>query len=96
MNTYSNNLSPETSLLVEALQAMIEAEDKALTAYMERYGYGFNKGEGDYMFQLSGVCGIFVEAKRALKERIGDSVEEDLDRLSVEENKQNKQIKKKD
>ena len=96
MNTFTYKTSPETSLLVEALQAIIEAEGKSLTAFMERYGYGFEEGGGDYMYQVSGVSEIFQEAKRAIKERIGDSVEEDLEKDSVEENKQTKQIKKKD
>lgn len=64
---------------METLQAVIQAEDTTLKAFMREYGEGFGDNEGFSFFQSSGVFKIFHDMREKLKTMIGNSLEVDLE-----------------
>ena len=67
-------LKPETTLFVEALQAVLHAEDRILSGLTETYG----EEQGEKMWYKEEVYTLLEEAKREVKILIGDSLELDL------------------
>ena len=79
MNTENKTLSPETSPFVEALQAILQAEDKTLSGFSLIYGDTIpkdgGKTGGEEMYLKSGLSSLFEEIETALKTQIGEVVE---------------------
>lgn len=76
---------PETSPFVEALQAVLQAEDKTLSGFSAIYGeetpQDGGKTGGESMFSQTGLSSLFEELKSALKTQIGEVVELSLQGL---------------
>ena len=64
-------LKPETSLFVEALQAILQTEDKIYSGLTETYG----EEGGEKMWYKSPVYSHLESAKQDIKILIGDSLE---------------------
>ena len=68
----------ETAPFVEALQAILQAEEKTLSGFSAIYGEEITR-EGDSgglsMFKKSYISPIFEDLKNALKTQIGEVVE---------------------
>ena len=79
MNTCINTIGKETSVYMETLQAVIQAEDTTLKAFMKEYGDGFGEREGLSLYQSSGVGKLFLDMREKLKTMIGNSLEVDLE-----------------
>ncbi len=76
---------PETAPFVEALQAILQAEDKTLSGLSAIYGDETpkegGKTEGERMLSQTGLSSLFEELKSALKTQIGEVVELSLQGL---------------
>ena len=79
---------PETSPFVEALQSILQAEDKVLDGFSAIYGEEIpqdgGKTGGESMYSQTGLSSLFEELKSALKTQIGDIVELSLRGLLTE------------
>lgn len=79
MENKEQNLRPETSLFVEALQAVLQAEDKTLSGFSLIYGDTIPKDgkqtPGEEMYYKSGLPALFEEVKDSLKNWIGTTFE---------------------
>ena len=76
--------SPETLSFVEALEAVLIAEEKCLSAYYKTYGDGGEIGQGEYMWKETGTEGRFTEIKDEIRDQIALSVEWEIrDRLDL-------------
>lgn len=64
-------LKPETSLFVEALQALLQTEDKIYSGLTETYG----EEQGEKMWYQSPVYTFLESAKKEVKILLGDSLE---------------------
>ena len=77
--TENPTLTPETAPFVEALQAILQAEDKTLSGFSAIYGEETpkdgGKTPGEEMFTQSGLSSLFEEIETALKTQIGEVVE---------------------
>ena len=84
MEKAKTNFIPETAPFVEALQAVLLAEDKTLSGFTSIYGDtpqdGVKTG-GEEMYNRSGLSSLFEELKSALKTQIGEVVELSLQGL---------------
>lgn len=67
----TQTLKPETSLFVEALQAILQAEDKVYSGLTSTYG----EKKGEELWYKEEVYTLLESAKREVKLLIGDSVE---------------------
>ena len=89
MNTENKTLSQETSPFVEALQAILQAEDKTLSGFSAIYGDTIpkdgGKTGGEEMYLKSGLSSLFEEIETALKTQIGEVVELSLRGLLSDE-----------
>jgi len=73
---------PETPPFVEALQAVLQAEDKTLSGFSAIYGEetpqdGGQTG-GEIMYSKTGLPEIFEDLKNEIKSQIGETIELDL------------------
>lgn len=68
-------MSPETTSFVEALEAVLQAEDKTRSAYFKTYGEGYETGKGGYMFNQTGTEAHFKELREELRDQISLSLE---------------------
>lgn len=79
----SNIINTETSLFVEALRAVLEAEDRALAAFAETYGDTIpengGKTPGEARFRQSGLRAMFSRIKNELRRQIGECIERGLE-----------------
>lgn len=79
MTQKQTNLRPETSLFVEALQAVLQAEEKTLSGFSLIYGDKVpqegGKTPGEEMYNKSGLPALFEEVKDSLKTWIGNTFE---------------------
>ena len=64
-------LKPETSLFVEALQALLQTEDKIYSGLTATYG----EEQGEKMWYKEEVYTLLEDAKREVKILLGDSLE---------------------
>lgn len=64
-------LKPETSLFVEAFQALLQTEDKIFSGLTETYG----EEQGEKMWYESKAYSLLQDSKREIKLLIGDSLE---------------------
>ena len=64
-------LKPETSLFVDALQALLQTEDKVFSGYTSTYG----EEQGEKMWYESKAYSLLQDSKREIKLLIGDSLE---------------------
>lgn len=77
--------SPETLSFVEALEAVLIAEEKCLSAYYKTYGDGGEIGKGEYMWTETGTERRFTEIKDEIRDQISLSVEWEIrDRLNLQ------------
>ena len=92
MKQTDKTLRPETSLFVEALQAVLQAEDKTLSGFSLIYGDTIPKdgGEtpGEEMYYKSGLPALFEEVKDSLKTWIGTTFELGISGLLEEPKKE--------
>ena len=76
--------TPETLSFVEALEAVLIAEEKCLSAYYKTYGDGGEIGQGEYMWSRTGMEERFSAVKDELRDQISLSVEWEIrDRLDL-------------
>ena len=79
---------PETLPFVEALQSILQAEDKVLDGFSAIYGEKIpqdgGKTGGEEIFSQTGLSSLFEELKSVLKTQIGDVVELSLRGLLTE------------
>lgn len=81
MEQKQTRFTQETVPFVEALQAVLQAEDKTLSGFSAIYGDTQVEGEmtrGEEMYSKSGLSDLFGELINALKAQIGEVVELDL------------------
>ncbi len=81
MEQKQTRFTQETAPFVEALQAVLQAEDKTLSGFSAIYGDTQVEGEmtgGEEMYSKSGLSDLFGELINALKAQIGEVVELDL------------------
>lgn len=87
MKKVTVTLRPETSLLLEALQLILKAEDKVFDSASLIYGDELNNksqdGEtpisgGEYHFEHTGLKSQFEELKKSIKLEMGDTLEQDM------------------
>ena len=81
MEQKQTRFTQETAPFVEALQAVLQAEDKTLSGFSAIYGDTQVDGEmtgGEEMYSKSGLSDLFGELINALKAQIGEVVELDL------------------
>lgn len=81
MEQKQTRFTQETVPFVEALQAVLQAEDKTLSGFSAIYGETQEEGEmtgGEKMYSKSGLSDLFGELINALKAQIGEVVELDL------------------
>lgn len=64
-------LKPETTYFVEALQALLQTEDKIYSGLTETYG----EDQGEKMWYQSPVYASLESAKKEVKILLGDSLE---------------------
>ena len=64
-------LKPETTYFVEALQALLQTEDKIYSGLTDTYG----EEQGEKMWDKSPVYTFLESAKREVKILLGDSLE---------------------
>ncbi len=69
-------LNPETSSFVEALEAVVKAEEKVLSTFLGYYGDGKNGGE--FVFEDTEISSHFEEIRKTLRDFISHQIEEDL------------------
>lgn len=85
MKQTEKTLVPETSLLVEALQAVLQVEDKCFSSFSLIYGSeipeGGGKTGGEIMYSKTGLPEIFEDLKNEIKSQIGETIELDLQGL---------------
>lgn len=72
---YTYEITGDFLSFVEALEAVLRAEDKIEKAYILSYGEGGEVGEGEYMFKQTGTEGRLSEIKDELRDQISLSVE---------------------
>lgn len=82
MEQKQTRFTQETVPFVEALQAVLQAEDKTLSGFSAIYGEETPKDGGqtggEIMYSKSGLSDLFGELINALKAQIGEVVELDL------------------
>ena len=92
MENKEQNLRPETSLFVEALRAVLQAEDKTLSGFSLIYGDTIpddgGKTPGEEMYYKSGLPALFEEVKDSLKTWIGTTFELGISGLLEEPKKE--------
>lgn len=85
MFTIPTTTPPETLLFIEALQAVLQAEDKTFSAFCQIYGDQIpedgGKTGGEDMFHRSGLSSLFEELRDSLKNWIGQTEELSLQGL---------------
>ena len=64
---YTYEITGDFLSFVEALEAVLRAEDKIEKAYILSYGEGGEVGEGEYMFKQTGTEGRLSEMKKREK-----------------------------
>lgn len=82
MKSINNTYSPETSLYVEALREICQAEDKILSGLTSTYG----DEKGEEMWYKSQVYSLIESTKKEVKLLIGDSLELDFSGLGNTDN----------
>lgn len=80
--TSNYKMSTAAASLIEALRDVLNAESKALAAYLLTYGDTIpengGKTPGELRFSESGLAESFDEVKSLLRTRIGETIEGDL------------------
>lgn len=72
------NINSETSSFVEALEAVVETQEKVLHSFMDVYGEGEETGKGRYMFEQTGLLEKFEEIRKELRDLISYSIESEI------------------
>ena len=86
MKKVTITLRPETSLLLEALQLILKAEDRVFDSASLIYGDTFNNDSkdggtitgGEYHLEHTGLKSKFEDLKQSIKLEMGDTLEQDM------------------
>jgi len=86
METKSKRVIGErTGLLVSSLESLMESENHFIEYFSLMWGDTFREGEGDDLWQKSGIPQKYEEIRNRIKEYLGESVLESLVSGSKEE-----------
>lgn len=72
------SMNPETFFFVEALRAVLQAEEKCMTAYSLYFGGGEESKPVIDLLSSLGITPSFEKVEEILKSQIGDTIQEGI------------------